>query len=172
MHLITIILNLIILTHSYDLLHSKWSSVMIIYEHIESENGQWYLTLQDDGNLVGYSNEDHKPFFATNTSCYNPDFYFRYACMRQVFLDMQDDGNLVLYMSSTVPVWCTNTHNQGIEPYQVKMQNDRNIVLTDSNNTILWASNTTIENNSTNTTNATLNETCNVTNTTNTTGFN
>ena len=81
-------------------------------------------------------------FFAANTSCYDPDFMYKYACTAQVYLSMQSDGNLVLYFRSNVPIWNTQTNGKGIGPYKVIVQNNRNIILTDSKNEVLWSSNT------------------------------
>jgi hypothetical protein len=128
----------------YNSLTSNSLSVLTIYQRIYSENCKWYLTVQDDGNVVGYEEENHIPFFATNTSCYDPNFKYRFACMRHVYFYMQSDGNLVLYFRDDFPVWNTNTSTKGIGPYKVTLQNDRNIVLTDSNNEVLWNSETII----------------------------
>lgn len=145
-----VILNIIPLSlQCYNVLSSKYSSDLDLWTRICSENGMWYLTMQDDGNAVGYDTENHKPFFATNTTCNEVQerigYYPADLCRPQVFLRMQDDGNLVLYFRSNYPVWSTDTNDKGIGPYLLTMQNDRNIVLTDSCGDVLWSSNTTIE---------------------------
>ena len=44
-------------------LSSNILPALSIYERLYSENGKWYLILQDDGNVVGYNAENHEPFF-------------------------------------------------------------------------------------------------------------
>lgn len=108
-------------------------------------HNQLYTTLQNDNNvdLVKSDSYSRKPFFATNTSCYDLLHHRGIECGRYASFEMQSDGNLVVYTQSTLPVWSTNTQEKGIGPYKVIIQNDRNIVLTDSKNEILWSSNTT-----------------------------
>lgn len=67
-----------------------------IYHHdiIVSENGCFYLIIQDDGNLVIYRARDNKALWATSTD--NTDANE---------LCMQVDGNLVLYSSQSDVLW-------------------------------------------------------------------
>ena len=80
-------------------------------EWIQSNNGQYRLYMQNDGNLVLYKTSNNDYMWASRTPGVNN------------YLNMQSDGNLVLYTTSDVPVWATNTnggqnklivHNNGV----------------------------------------------------------
>ncbi|HSX53106.1 MAG TPA: NBR1-Ig-like domain-containing protein [Patescibacteria group bacterium] len=91
-------------------------------EFLLSPDGQSTLNVQDDGNLVLYS--DFKSTWNTVT--------FGKAIDR---LEMGIDGNLVLYFKNGT-TWSTNT--QGNPGAYLKLQTDGNLVLYDANNAPLW----------------------------------
>merc|ERR1711934_218170 len=104
---------------------------------IRSNNGEYRLCMQDDGNLVVYRTSDNHPTWATKTN--NEHGNGKNYCMFQgdhnfvvydesgqyhwasaisngeapgpAHLIMQDDGNLVQYTTDLRPVWCTRTDN-------------------------------------------------------------
>ena len=101
-------------------------------EGLISQNGQWYLNYQTDGNLVGYPSGGGDAFWAAGA--------FASPSGRAL---MQTDGNLVLYDSNNAAYWSTGTNNQGRPPnYRLVMQDDRNIVIYDSINVAIWSSGT------------------------------
>jgi len=105
-------------------------------QHIRSRNGQFFLTLQTDGNLVGYRSQNFQPQNAfwssqTNGKGHGP---FR--------LHMQGDGNLVIYDSHNHPTWASNTNGKGHQGHRLVIQDDRNIVVYDGHNQPTWASGT------------------------------
>ncbi|GAA4683830.1 hypothetical protein GCM10025780_31990 [Frondihabitans cladoniiphilus] len=73
---------------------NTWSGATTVYSgsSISSNNGQYRLTLQGDGNLVAYGNGSAT--WNTSTSG-NPG----------AFLRLQGDGNAVLYSSSGAVLW-------------------------------------------------------------------
>jgi hypothetical protein len=105
------------------------------HQAIVSQNGNYELIMQGDGNLVLYNN-DIKAIWSTNTHNSNAQE-----------LIMQNDGNLVLYkyLNQIQPLWWTNTQAKWWNPFSgayVVMQNDGNLVVYSSINIPLWASNT------------------------------
>jgi hypothetical protein len=82
-------------------------------KNITSSNGQYQLILQEDGNLVLYSNG-------------NALWSSRTMGKGAKKLVMQRDGNLVLYKDRE-PVWATNT--SGNNGAFLKIQNDGNLVI-------------------------------------------
>ena len=74
-------------------------------QELVSEIGQWYLTYQADGNLVGYPSGGGDAFWAAGA----------FASPSGKAL-MQTDGNLVLYDSNNAAYWSTGTNNQGRPP--------------------------------------------------------
>jgi hypothetical protein len=95
-------------------------------EHLTSENGQYRLVMQKDGNLVLYGAGKH-PLWASNTQDQRVD-----KCI------MQKDGNLVLYLHDGQPVWASNTN--GRPGSYLLLQNDGNLVIYHPQP--VWASNT------------------------------
>ena len=103
-----------------------------------SPNGAYFLVVQDDGNLVGYTSPDFRPHnaFWSSQSQGKGVAPFRLA--------MQKDGNLVLYDSRDTPTWSTNTHGSGSGRDRLVIQDDRNIVLYRDGTTARWSSATNV----------------------------
>ncbi len=119
------------------------SAILAQNQRLDSTNGEYFLKMQDDGNLVAYSvkvkngqSTDHA-IWASNTNNKGNKPY-------QAI--MQDDGNLVVYSdnktSSDFSLWASNTNNKGEKPFRLSMQDDGNVVLYDSKNLVLWKSDT------------------------------
>lgn len=93
-----------------------------------SENGQYKMTMQRDGNLVVYkqgtavwnSNTGNKPDEAHS-------------------LIIQSDGHIIIFNPRKL-IWGTNVYNKGTKPYTLIMQNDGNLVEYDTNNVVIWSS--------------------------------
>lgn len=92
-------------------------------QYLLSPDRQSTLVLQNDGNLVLYSN--FKPVWWTGTNGYKVER-----------LVMQADGNLVLYGKSGA-LW--NTETSGNPGSSLSLQADGNLVLYNSNSAALWA---------------------------------
>lgn len=90
-----------------------------------SANGQYTLSMQQDGNLVIY--KGGTAIWATNTA----------GTDGQTAI-MQADGNFVLYRVNGQPLWASNT--EGNPNSWVIMQDDGNLVV--YHPVPLWASNT------------------------------
>ena len=104
-----------------------------------SPNGAYFLVVQADGNLVGYTSCDFRKensFWSSNTVGKGKPPYR---------LEMQLDGNLVLYDAKSTPTWSTSTHGDkesGLRDF-LEIQDDRNVVLYRSTtHNPRWASNT------------------------------
>jgi len=80
---------------------------------LQSGNGAYTLTLQDDGNLVLYARD--KAVWSTGTNGQDV-----------VRAEVQTDGNFVLYTPEK-PVWHTDT--KGKKEVKLVLQDDRNLVL-------------------------------------------
>ena len=80
-----------------------------------SENGQYRLILQRDGNLVLYGPRE-RPLWSSDTEGIPVE-----KCI------MQRDGNLVLYLPTGQRVWASYTH--GYPPPFLWLQNDGNLVI-------------------------------------------
>jgi hypothetical protein len=105
---------------------------------VSSQNEEYILTLQTDGNLVLYRLIGNPPplapgltisveaLWATGTSDSGDTFV------------VQKDGNLVVYNSAGSPIWASNTNGTNSEGLFV--QNDGNLVLYKL--VPAWASNT------------------------------
>ncbi len=96
---------------------------------LESFNRRFFLTLQDDRNLVLYmrSANGDKPLWATGTNN-NADL-----------VTMQADGNLVVY-NGTRAVWASNT--TGNYNASLVVQDDGNLVIYAAGNRPVWSTNT------------------------------
>ena len=70
-------------------------------ERITSQNGTYYLVMQEDGDLVLYASEANEPdktLWSSGTNSSGPNH-----------LEVQSDGNLVVYDSSNEPVWASDS---------------------------------------------------------------
>lgn len=103
---------------------SSMKSGEIIYsgQTVWSQNGQFRLIMQGDGNLVLY--KAGTPLWATRT---------RGSGYRAV---MQGDGNFVVYASDGKPKWSSGTFNPGS---RLVVQDDSNLVIY-AGSTALYAS--------------------------------
>lgn len=95
-------------------------------QQITSNNGQYRLVMQGDGNVVVYG-----PGYSVLAQTYT-------AGQGSCRLTMQTDGNLVLYRNSdNYPLW--NTHTNGTAGYKVVMQDDGNVMMTSSSDAHVWS---------------------------------
>lgn len=92
---------------------------------IYSGNGEYFLTFQNDGNLVLYYKNSSSPIWASNTVGKGT---------RAIF---QSDGNLVVYNISNQAVFSSNTNNKKAE--KLTVQDDGNLVIYDVYDNPLWA---------------------------------
>ena len=102
-----------------------------------SQNGAYFLKMQEDGNLVGYTSQDFRPhnaFWSSKTADKGSQ-PFR--------LILQADNNLVVYDGKNHPTWASKTDNEGAKgATTLVMQNDRNIVIYDAQKKPIWSSKT------------------------------
>jgi hypothetical protein len=100
---------------------------LVSSERRTSRNGNYYLILQMDGNVVLY-NRANQPLWATNTNG-KPVANFT----------MQTDGNLVAYQSDNAPVWSSATSGSG---NFLVVQDDGNVVVYRNDGFGVWATKT------------------------------
>lgn len=93
-------------------------------EYLLSTDGQSVFTIQQDGNIVLYSN------FKPSWSLWMPTSANR--------ITMQSDGNLVMYNASNQAVWSSGTN--GNPGARLTIQTDGNMVIYSAANAPLWAS--------------------------------
>ena len=98
-------------------------------QSIASDNRQFKLIMQGDGNLVLYK-PDLRAAWASNTY---------HANSGSPSLFMQADGNLVMYDQTGKPMWASNTWGNPGAILVVK--DDGNAVIQDSSGHVLWATN-------------------------------
>lgn len=104
-------------------------------EELLSDNGQYRLVMQGDGNLVLYE-PGNSPVWSTDTwRSINPIF-------RPITAELQNDGNFVLYSTTRWPAWATGTDGSGAT--NLVMQNDRNAVMYRPDGSPVWSTNTWI----------------------------
>lgn len=102
-------------------------------QSLQSNNKQYKLILQSDGNVVLY-NQQSQAIWATNTK----------GLIQPREFIMQTDGNLVLYDTNGSPKWASNTYNN-LGAF-LNVQNDGNLVVyragsqSETANNALWAS--------------------------------
>ena len=101
-------------------------------QSVTSQNGQYSLVCQSDGNLVLYENSTNSPYWTSQTGG---------ATVRECL--MQSDGNLVVYGNSRA-VWTSGT--PGHTGAYLQVQNDRNVVIYAANGQVLWTTNTSVSN--------------------------
>ena len=105
-------------------------STMMNGQELHSLNGKFKLTMQGDGNLVGYRMSDAKAFWNKG---------YQKKPVPPYKLAMQGDGNLVIYDSAGKPAWQSGKAGK-IPPYQFVLQDDRNMVVYDGNGKAIWDS--------------------------------
>ena len=104
----------------------KRGHIMFKNTYLKSDNGQYTLWLQADGNVVTYKAGTATATWAT--------------FMPADILVQQYDGNLASYkFGQTLGSWNTGTYNTDINNYAV-MQDDGNFVVYSSANKPLWSS--------------------------------
>merc|ERR1711871_1406369 len=94
-----------------------------------SQNGNMYLKMQDDGNVVIYRKD-------TNTAIWSNH---KAGSTTTGHLAFQGDGNLVEYSGNSV-IWSSNQYGDQDEGIFVVMQNDGNLVKYHKDGTAVWAS--------------------------------
>ena len=96
-------------------------------EHLQSNNGIFKLTLQENGSLEILCK--NKSIWSTDTITDNVDFMY-----------LKTNGKLVLYGKDETDVWETDTSYTVFEPQKLQLKNDGNLVLLDQFNSVVWAS--------------------------------
>ena len=92
-----------------------------------SDNREYYIILQQDGNMCIYNNKDER-VWQTNTSG-----------KKSQYLIMQTDNNLCIYPSdNSGGIWCTMTNGKGC--VKVSIDNDGVFRLYNSSNKSIWES--------------------------------
>ncbi len=105
--------------------HNLQSGAMLLQgQSINSDDGRFLLTLQEDGNVVLYDTSNWGVVWQTNTP----------RTQGAIFM-LGPDGNLALYDPQFHPLWATNT--AGHPNAQLSVQSDSNLVLYDGN-TPIW----------------------------------
>lgn len=94
---------------------------------IYSSNRLYYLSFQNDGNLV-LAKKNGEPLWSSATD------------NKGGRAEFQDDGNLVIYDSYNKAIWSANTSNRGGR--KLKIQDDGNLVIYNENNSPIWSSET------------------------------
>ncbi len=102
-------------------------------QELKSDNGQFTLVMQNDGNLVLYTPTG--PVWDTGTWRLQP-------ALRPNRLDFQNDGNIVLYNSVNYVGWSPNIHGKGGD--RLVVQDDRNVVVYAPDGRAVWHTDTWI----------------------------
>ena len=96
-------------------------------KHLQSNNGIFKLTLQENGSLEILCR--NKSIWSTDTITDNVDFMY-----------LKTNGKLVLYGKDETDVWETDTSYSVFEPQKLQLKNDGNVVLLDQFNSVVWTS--------------------------------
>lgn len=118
---------------SGERLYSRYS------DSLSSNNGQFYLVMQNDGDLTlfcvpnVYGCDANKPFWSTGTGGKNVEF-----CV------MRGDGDLVLYSSNGQIIWHSGTG--GNYKAHLTLQDNGNMTIFAYAYKDIWATNTEIVN--------------------------
>jgi hypothetical protein len=104
------------------------NDTLIPGQSVFSPSGNFFATLQGDGNFVVYRAGNNTALWASNT-----------PGKGGTKLIMQADGNLVLYTGGGQPIWASNTGGKGQS--FARMQDDGNFVVY-IQGAPTWASNT------------------------------
>src|SRR5690606_24993066 len=98
-------------------------------QRLTSANGQYFLVLQGDGNLVLRQTSTGAALWSSKT---NGSGAVRFR--------LQSDGNLVLRDAAGKAVWCRQTNGSGAVKFT--LQDDGNLVLRDATGNPVWSSET------------------------------
>jgi hypothetical protein len=104
-------------------------------ERLESPNGRFVLLLQEDGNLVLYSNP-----IAASSAYWSSDTWWLPPDQRPASVEMQTDAHLVLYDPNRVPRWASGTWGPAFIDPHVVLQDDGNLVIYHDGSRAVWAS--------------------------------
>ncbi|MCC7123488.1 MAG: hypothetical protein IT178_01465 [Acidobacteria bacterium] len=94
-------------------------------QRLYSPDRTYFLTYQDDGNLVLYNDREGRPIWASQTSG-----------TAAGTLEMQGDGNLVTYAPGGIPIWASST--AGNPGAFLEVRNSGLIVIVAPNGTPIW----------------------------------
>ena len=133
--------------HSYKHLLSTTKNVLAALQTKEfvlsmnspyfSDNGAYFLIMQEDGNLVIYERDfslaymDNKAVWASQTYHFGQQPYM---------LVIEKDGELVIYDALWVPLWKARTAGKGVAPFRLEVTNDGDLSLIDQMNKVVWKS--------------------------------
>lgn len=98
-------------------------SVIFAGQSLDSATRKYRFTLQQDGNLVLYSN---------STAVWNSGTFGRPS--HHLFI--QRDGNIVIYDANSRPIWHTSSFGQNTS--QLVVQDDGNVVLYGPRDEVFW----------------------------------
>jgi hypothetical protein len=102
--------------------------MLAVNSPLVSENGQFSLVYQGDGNLVLYRKNDGKALWASKTNGQSVGM-----CI------MQRDGNLVIYDAASKPIFASQTSIPGS---RLVVRSDGNVVIYRPNGVPAWETNT------------------------------
>jgi len=100
-----------------------------------SEDGKYFLRMQDDGNLVIYETNvktdlyNDRPVWHSGTYSKGSQPYM---------LVIENDGEMIIYDEKWNSFWKTETSGKGIQPYNLVLGNDGILKLLDSKGDCLW----------------------------------
>ena len=97
-------------------------------DELVSDNGEYTLVMQHDGDLVEYD-ASGVPVWSSHTNVPGSD------------LEAQDDGNFVIYAPGHIAVWATGTSYRNSV---LALNDDGNIVVNAPGDIVAWSSNTII----------------------------
>jgi hypothetical protein len=97
-------------------------------DELVSDNGEYTLAMQHDGDLVEYD-ASGVPVWSSHTNVPGSD------------LEAQDDGNFVIYAPGHIAVWATGTSYRNSV---LALNDDGNIVVNAPGGIVAWSSNTVI----------------------------
>ena len=97
----------------------------------ESDNGEFKLTMQSDGNLVLYKTDGAEALWASGT-----------GGNEGAVAVLQSDHHFVVYNADNEAVWSTNVFGKGEDPCYVCMQDDGNFVQYDATGAPMWDTST------------------------------
>jgi hypothetical protein len=100
---------------------------------ITSPNGQFFATLQSDGNFVVYKDNPRAAMWASS-----PNDTTRPKGKNPLRLCMQDTGNLAIFNSNPDWIWQTDTKDKGVGPFYLSINDKGILTVTDSKGVRLW----------------------------------